>query len=435
MPRINHIALKVPDLAQASALYEGVFGLRHVSTVKNSGRTSRHLTDGYPFLTMIQYDSEDTPEAGFAGAGPCIHHFGIVVDDPAAYEAKLARGGLRGAVGQLGGAACDVPAEPGRGRRAARRRLDPGRREGGRAMSRRAILAAGAGAMAAATLGTVSRASAQERFPTRPARVVLGFAPGGGADIYLRSVALRLNQIWCQPVVVENRPGASGFIGADIVAKAPPDGYTLSLSVPNSLGPHVMKAPYDALRDCTPITLGVQFPMICVVGSAVPVSTFPELVAYARANVGKLTFASTGNGSIQQIGGEVFNRITGAQITHVPYKGSAPAILDVIAGNVTMSFDTSTGATQHIKAGKLKALAVLASQRLTGLPEVPTTAEVGQPGFELSAWYGCHGPAGMPRALVEQIQQDIARAMAFPDVREKLLGMGEVVKRTGIRAD
>lgn len=327
-------------------------------------------------------------------------------------------------------------------------------------MSRRAILSAAAGALAAATFGPASRAFAQERFPTRPVRVVLGFAPGGGADIYLRSVALRLNQIWGQPVVVENRPGASGFIGADIVAKAPPDGYTLSLSVPNShsLGPHVMKAPYDALRDFTPITLGVQFPMICVVGNAVPVSTFPELVAYAKANVGKLTFASTGNGSIQQIGGEVFNRITGAQITHVPYKGSAPAILDVIAGNVTMSFDTSTGATQHIKAGKLKALAVLASQRMTGLPEVPTTAEVGQPGFELSAWYGWHGPANMPRALVEQIQQDIARAMAFPDVREKLLGMGaeigggppesfrtmfekdyarmgEVVKSTGIKAD
>jgi tripartite-type tricarboxylate transporter receptor subunit TctC len=327
-------------------------------------------------------------------------------------------------------------------------------------MSRRALLSAAAGALAAATFGPASRAFAQERFPTRPVRVVLGFAPGGGADIYLRSVALRLNQIWGQPVVVENRPGASGFIGADIVAKAPPDGYTLSLSVPNShsLGPHVMKAPYDALRDFTPITLGVQFPMICVVGNAVPVSTFPELVAYAKANVGKLTFASTGNGSIQQIGGEVFNKITGAQITHVPYKGSAPAILDVIGGNVTMSFDTSTGATQHIKAGKLKALAVLASQRMTGLPDVPTTAEVGQPGFELSAWYGWHGPANMPRALVEQIQQDVARAMAFPDVREKLLGMGaeigggppesframfekdyarmgEVVKSTGIKAD
>ena len=327
-------------------------------------------------------------------------------------------------------------------------------------MSRRALLSAAAGALAAATFGPASRAFAQERFPTRPVRVVLGFAPGGGADIYLRSVALRLNQLWGQPVVVENRPGASGFIGADIVAKAPPDGYTLSLSVPNShsLGPHVMKAPYDALRDFTPITLGVQFPMICVVGNSVPVSSFPELVAYAKANVGKLTFASTGNGSIQQIGGEVFNKITGAQITHVPYKGSAPAILDVIAGNVTMSFDTSTGATQHIKAGKLKALAVLASQRMTGLPDVPTTAEVGQPGFELSAWYGWHGPAGMPRALVEQIQQDVARAMAFPDVREKLLGMGaeigggspdsframfekdyarmgEVVKSTGIKAD
>jgi tripartite-type tricarboxylate transporter receptor subunit TctC len=165
-------------------------------------------------------------------------------------------------------------------------------------MRRRAILAAGAGAMASVTLGPASRASAQHRFPTRPVRVALGSAPGGGADIYLRSVALRLNQTRGPPVGVENRPGASGLIGADTVAKAAPDGYTLSLWLPTppSLGPHAMKAPDDALRNVTPITLGVQFPMICVVGNAVPVSSFPERVAYAKAHVGKLTFASTGNG-------------------------------------------------------------------------------------------------------------------------------------------
>jgi tripartite-type tricarboxylate transporter receptor subunit TctC len=325
--------------------------------------------------------------------------------------------------------------------------------------SRRAAIARTAALLAAAGLAPIPGRAQEGKFPNRPVRIVLGFAPGGGADIYVRSVAAKLNTMWGQSVIVENRPGASGFIGADIVAKAPPDGYTLSLSVPNShsLGPHVMKAPYDALKDFTPITLGVQFPMICVVGNAVPVSSFQELVAYAKANRGKLTFASTGNGSIQQIGGEVFNTITGAQVAHVPYKGSAPAILDVIAGNVTMSFDTSTGATAHIKAGKLKALAVLAASRMSSLPDIPTTAEVGHPGFELSAWYGWHGPAGMPKAVVDQIQQDVARAMQMPDVREKLLGMGaeigggtadafrtmferdyakmgEVVKSTGIKA-
>ena len=300
--------------------------------------------------------------------------------------------------------------------------------------SRRKALINSAAVMAAlGPLGSAIRAQDAAKFPTRPVRIVLGFAPGGGADIFGRAVTAKLSAAWGQSVVIENRPGASGMIGAEMVAKAAPDGYTLYLSVPNShyLGPHLMKAPYDAIRDFTPITMGVQFPMICVVGNSVPVSTMQELVAYAKANRGKLTFASTGIGSIQQIGGEVFNSLTGAQVTHVAYKGSAPAILDVIAGNVTMSFDTSTGATAHIKAGKLKPLAVLSGKRMSSLPDVPTTAEVGFPGFELSAWYGFHGPAGMPKAIVDRIQQDIAVAMQLPDVRDKLLGMGaEIVGNT-----
>lgn len=291
---------------------------------------------------------------------------------------------------------------------------------------RRQILRAGAALIATAPLSQQRVLAQDSRYPNRTVRIILGFAPGGGADIFGRAVTAKLSAAWGQSVVIENRPGASGMIGAEMVAKAPPDGYTLYLSVPNShsLGPHLMKAPYDAIKDFTPITMGVQFPMICVVGNSVPVNTMQELVAYAKANRGKLTFASTGIGSIQQIGGEVFNSLTGAQVTHVAYKGSAPAILDVIAGNVTMSFDTSTGATAHIRAGKLKPLAVLSSKRMSSLPNIPTTAEVGFPGFELSAWYGFHGPAGMPRAIVERIQQDVATAMQQSDVREKLLGMG-----------
>ncbi len=291
---------------------------------------------------------------------------------------------------------------------------------------RRHAVKTGAALIAAAPLSHQRVFAQDSRYPNRTVRVILGFAPGGGADIFGRAVTAKLSAAWGQSVVIENRPGASGMIGAEMVAKALPDGYTLYLSVPNShsLGPHLMKAPYDAIRDFTPITMGVQFPMICVVGNSVPVNTMQELVAYAKANRGKLTFASTGIGSIQQIGGEVFNSLTGAQVTHVAYKGSAPAILDVIAGNVTMSFDTSTGATAHIKAGKLKPLAVLSSKRMSALPSIPTTAEVGFPGFELSAWYGFHGPAGMPRAIVERVQQDVAAAMQQPDVRDKLLGMG-----------
>jgi tripartite-type tricarboxylate transporter receptor subunit TctC len=290
---------------------------------------------------------------------------------------------------------------------------------------RRALLKSSA-ALAVAPFGASVVMGQESRYPSRTVRIILGFAPGGGADIFGRAVTAKLSAAWGQSVVIENRPGASGMIGAEMVAKAPPDGYTLYLSVPNShsLGPHLMKAPYDAIRDFTPITMGVLFPMICVVGNSVPVNTMQELVAYAKANRGKLTFASTGIGSIQQIGGEMFNALTQAQVTHVAYKGSAPAILDVIAGNVTMSFDTSTGATAHIKAGKLKPLAVLSPRRMNSLPNIPTTAEVGFPGFELSAWYGFHGPAGMPRAIVERIQQDVAAAMQQPDVKDKLLGMG-----------
>lgn len=328
---------------------------------------------------------------------------------------------------------------------------------------RREALAAGAVLAVTAGAGLRPRtAVAQDvsTYPNRPVRMLLGFAPGGGADIFARAVAGRLNAIWGQPVIIENRPGASGMIAAEMVAKAAPDGYTLVVSVPNShsLGPHLMKAPYDAVRDFTPITLGVSFPMICVVGNSVPVNSMQELAAYAKANRGKLTYASTGIGSIQQIGGEVFNRFTDAQVAHVPYKGSAPAIVDVIAGNVTMSFDTSTGSMSHIKAGKLKALAVLSSHRIASLPNVPTAAEVGFPGFELAAWYGFHGPPGMPKPLLDRIQQDIARAMQMPEVKERMLQagaeisgnrpdefkvyferdyerMGAVVKATGLKAE
>lgn len=292
--------------------------------------------------------------------------------------------------------------------------------------TRREILKTSAVFLASGAMAQRVGRAQDARYPARTVRIVLGFAPGGGADIFGRAITAKLSAAWGQSVVIENRPGASGMIGAEMVAKAPPDGYTLYLSVPNShsLGPHLMKAPYDAIRDFTPITMGVLFPMICVVGNSVPVNSMQELVAYAKANRGKLTFASTGIGSIQQIGGEMFSALTDSQITHVAYKGSAPAILDVIAGNVTMSFDTSTGATAHIKAGKLKPLAVLAAKRMSSLPTIPTTAEVGFPGFELSAWYGFHGPAGMPRTIVDRIQLDIAAAMQQPDVREKLLGMG-----------
>ena len=272
-------------------------------------------------------------------------------------------------------------------------------------------------AMLVASAGAMSQG-----FPAKPVHIMVGSAAGGGTDIISRLLAQKLNETWGHPVIVENRTGASASIAADFVAKSPPDGYTVVMAVPNShtIGPYVMKLPYDPLRDFTPITLAAQVPHVLVVGQPVPVSSMAELVALAKANPGKLNFSSSGIGATQHLAGELFNLVAGVKVVHVPYKGSAAAMTDLIAGNVTMSFDTTASSIGQIRAGNLKALAVAAPRRAAALPNVPTTAEAGYPGVEMITWYGLFGPARMPGAITDKWQQDVAKALRMPDVRERL---------------
>jgi len=264
--------------------------------------------------------------------------------------------------------------------------------------------------------------AAAQGFPNRPVKIFVGSAAGGGADAFSRIVAQKLSEMWGQPVLVENKIGASASIAADFVAKSPPDGYNVVMGIPNShtIGPHVLKFPYDVLRDFTPITLVMEVPHVLVVNQALPVKSMKELVDLAKANPGKLNYYSSGIGSTQHLAGEMFNLMAGIQVVHIPYKGSAPAIADVLGGTVTMGFDPTSATLGQIQAGKLKVLAVANSKRASALPNVPTTAEAGYPGIEMLTWYGLFGPPNMPRAIVDKWQQDVAKVVAMPDVQERI---------------
>lgn len=273
----------------------------------------------------------------------------------------------------------------------------------------------------------IAAAQAQQTdFPTKPVRIMVGFAPGGGVDVIARFLAAELSKMWGQSVIVENRAGASGMIAANMISQAPPDGYLVQIATPNSdtLGPLLIKPPYNVLRDFTPITLAVKVPNVLVVNNALPVHTMKELVDLAKAKPGTLTFASSGVGSIQQLAGESFNAMTNAKAVHVAYKGSAAAMVDLVAGQVSMSFETSGAALPFIRSGKLRPLAMLSAQRNPALPDVPTSAEAGFPGFEFATWYGLSGPAGMPPAVVLKWQQSIAKVMQLPNVRAQIQNMG-----------
>ncbi len=277
------------------------------------------------------------------------------------------------------------------------------------------------GVLAAACLALAMPAHAQE-FPSKPVKILVGSAPGGGVDTFSRVIAQKLQEMWGQPVVVENKLGASASIAADFVAKSPPDGYTVVMGIPNShtIGPHVLKLPYDVLKDFTPITLVMEVPHVLVVNANNPVKDMKELVALAKANPGKLNYYSSGLGSTQHLAGEMFKLQAGVDIVHVPYKGSAPAIADVLGGVITMGFDPTSATLGQIKAGKLKVLAVAAPARTSALPDTPTTAEAGYPGLNMATWYGLFGPANMPKSVVDKWQRDVAKVVAMPDVQKRI---------------
>jgi tripartite-type tricarboxylate transporter receptor subunit TctC len=290
-----------------------------------------------------------------------------------------------------------------------------------RAATRNAVRSA-ISLLAAAAFTLPSSAAAQS-WPTKPIRLLVGFAPGGGTDIVMRAIAPKLGELLGQPIVVENRAGASGTIAADLVAKSPPDGYTLLAGHANSnaIAPHVLaKVPFDALNDFTPITYVGYVPNVLVVTPSLPAKSVEELIALAKAKPGTLTYASSGVGSTQHLAGALFNQIAGTEMTHIPYKGSGQAVIDLVGGQVNTNFDTMPPVLEQIKSGKLRALAISTPQRLPQLADVPTFEEKGIRGFDVTNWYSIMGPKGMPADMVTKIDAAVKKVLADPEVRAKL---------------
>ena len=269
-------------------------------------------------------------------------------------------------------------------------------------------------------------------WPDKPIEIVVGFAPGGGTDIVARVIAQRLTEVWGQPVLVENRAGATGTIAADLVAKAPADGYTLLMGHANShaIGPNLMKLPYDPLKDFAPISYVGYVPNVLATNPSIPAKNVKELVALLKANPDKYNYASSGNGSSQHLAGELFQLLAGVKIVHVPYKGSGDGIKDLLAGVVAMNFDTMPPVMEHIKGARLIGLAISTAKRVPQLPAVPTFDEEGIKNFEVLNWYGVMAPAATPRDIVAKLNTDINRVMREPEVKARLEQVGTQMRET-----
>jgi tripartite-type tricarboxylate transporter receptor subunit TctC len=292
-------------------------------------------------------------------------------------------------------------------------------------MQRRQVLAWSAAALAA------PRVFAQGKFPQRPITLVVPTAPGGSTDFTARLIAEPLSKALGQPVVVDNKPGASGNIGNQFVARAKPDGYTLLVSYSGyHVGnPHLFKqAGWDPVKDFAPVAMMTRAPQVIAARPNLPAGNLKELIAYAKANPGKLNYASSGNGSIQHIAGELFKQITGTFITHIPYKGSGPAVQDLMGGQVDLFITTPAGVVSQVQGGRLKAIAVTSKQRLASLPNVPTAAESGLQGYELDSWFALYAPAGTPTEIVQQLNFEIAKILQAPETRRKADESGTAVE-------
>ena len=280
---------------------------------------------------------------------------------------------------------------------------------------------------ALAALAFATASAAEDDYPTKPVRIVVPFAPGGSTDVVARILADKLGAEFKQTFVVENRAGASGNIGADVVSKAPPDGYVLLMGTTGVLAINkylFSNMSYDPERDLVPVSYTSLITNILVVNPQVPVRTVPELVRLAQSKPGALTFASSGAGSSTHLSGELFKSLAGVNILHVPYKGSSQALVDVIAGQVTMLFDNAPSSMPFIQEGKLRAIAVTSMKRLPNLPDVPTIDEAGVKGYESLSWSGIMAPVGTPKPVIDKLNAAIERALRMEDVRQKFAALG-----------
>ncbi len=283
--------------------------------------------------------------------------------------------------------------------------------------------------MALTVIGSVPAGAADPAagFPNKSIRLIVPFPAGGGTDIVARAISVKLTEAWGQQIIIDNRGGAGGVIGADTVAKSTPDGYTLLFGTPGALVINPLlnsKLPYNAAKDFAPVSLLALNPQLLAVHNSMPVGTVKELIAYAKAQPGKLNYASVGEGTPNHLAMELFKSMTGTQMVHVPYKGAAPAVTDLVGGQVNLMFNPMPPLMPHVKSGRLKALGVGGTQRSPALPDVPTIAEAGVPGYEYVTWYSIVVPAKTPRAIIDKINSRLAAVLAIPEVALRLSSQG-----------
>lgn len=282
------------------------------------------------------------------------------------------------------------------------------------------------GLLCAAIAAVVSASAAAQEYPARPLRIIVAYTPAGATDILARAIGQKMSESWGQPVIVDNRPGAAGNIGTEIAAKSAPDGYTLLMATAGTHGinPSLYRKLAWAPRDFTGVSLVAMVPNILVVNNALPVKSVKELIAYAKANPGKLSYGSPGLGSTAHLSMELFKSMTGTQMTHVPYKGSAGVMADVMSGQIALTMDNIPPYLPQVKAGKLRALAVSPAKRTPAAPDLPTVAEAGVPGYDSGAWFGLVAPTGTPRAVIDKLATETQRILKLPDVRERISALG-----------
>ena len=269
--------------------------------------------------------------------------------------------------------------------------------------------------------------SAWAQYPIKPIKIVVPYPPGGSTDVVARLIGQKLQESWKQPVVVENRAGASGMIGTDLVAKSAPDGYTLLLAASGPQAVNISlfpKIPYDPVKDFVPITLVVTLPLLMVAPASLPANNAREFIAWVRANKDKANYCSIGPGTPSHLAGELFKSMTGADVAHIPYKGSGPALIDTMGGVCSVLFDSALSSGPHVRSGKLKVLATGSKSRLNSWPDVPTLSESGLPGYDAYSWGALLAPAGTPKDIVVKLQAEVSRILALPDIKQKLEAQG-----------